>query len=39
MWISETKGSKFWIQVLSELQMRGMQVYYTASIDGLKGFP
>ena len=39
MWISENEGSKFWMQVLTELQTRGVKDIYIASVDGLKGFP
>ena len=39
MWISDNEGSKFWMQVLTELQTRGVKDIYIASIDGLKGFP
>ena len=39
MWISENEGSKFWLQVLTEIQTRGVKDIYIASVDGLKGFP
>ena len=39
MWISENEGSKFWMQVLTEIQTRGVKDIYIASVDGLKGFP
>ena len=39
MWISDNEGSKFWMQVLTELQTRGVKDIYIASVDGLKGFP
>ncbi len=39
MWISENEGSKFWMQVITELQTRGVKDIYIASVDGLKGFP
>lgn len=39
MWISENEGAKFWLNVLTELQDRGVQDILIACIDGLKGFP
>lgn len=39
LWISETEGAKFWLNVLTELQARGVQDILIACVDGLKGFP
>jgi len=39
MWMSETEGAKFWLSVLTELQMRGLEDIFIACVDGLKGFP
>ncbi|MDG9672363.1 IS256 family transposase, partial [Hahella sp. CR1] len=39
MWISETEGAKFWLNVLTELQNRGVKDILIACVDGLKGFP
>lgn len=39
MWIAETEGSKFWMNVLTELKNRGLKDIFIACIDGLKGFP
>ena len=39
LWIAETEGAKFWLQVLTELQNRGLQDIFIACVDGLKGFP
>ncbi len=39
MWISESEGAKFWLNVLTELQNRGVKDIFSACIDGLKGFP
>ena len=39
MWISENEGAKFWLNVLTELQNRGMKDILIACVDGLKGFP
>ena len=39
MWIAENEGAKFWAQVLSELNNRGVKDVFVFCIDGLKGFP
>jgi putative transposase len=39
MWIAETEGAKFWLQVVTELKNRGVNKIYIACVDGLKGFP
>lgn len=39
MWLAENEGSKFWLNVLTELQNRGIQEILIACVDGLKGFP
>lgn len=39
MWLSENEGSKFWLNVLTELQNRGLKDMLIACVDGLKGFP
>ena len=39
MWMSENEGAKFWLNVLTELQNRGVQDILIACVDGLKGFP
>lgn len=39
LWIAETEGAKFWLQVLTELQNRGVKDVFIACVDGLKGFP
>jgi len=39
MWMSENEGAKFWLNVLTELQNRGVKYILIACIDGLKGFP
>ncbi|KTD14334.1 transposase [Legionella israelensis] len=38
MWLSENEGAKFWLNVLTELQNRGVKDILIACIDGLKGF-
>jgi len=39
MWIAETEGAKFWLQVVTELKNRGVNDIFIACVDGLKGFP
>ncbi len=39
MWVSEGgEGAKFWLNVLTELQNRGVEDILIACVDGLKGF-
>src|SRR5579859_4616577 len=39
LWTSQAEGAKFWLQVLTDLQNRGVRDIYIACVDGLKGFP
>lgn len=39
LWISQNEGAKFWLNVLTELQNRGVKDILIACVDGLKGFP
>jgi len=39
IWSSDNEGSKFWMQVITELKNRGVQDIFIACVDGLKGFP
>jgi putative transposase len=39
MWIAQTEGAKFWLQVLTELQNRGVKDIFIACVDGLTGLP
>ena len=39
LWLAQTEGSKFWLQVVTELRNRGVQDIFIACVDGLKGFP
>lgn len=39
LWIETNEGAKFWLQVMTELQNRGVQDILIAVVDGLKGFP
>ena len=38
LWISRNEGSKFWMNVLTEMQNRGLQDILIACVDGLSGF-
>ncbi|WP_323072406.1 IS256 family transposase [Mycetohabitans endofungorum] len=39
LWIEHTEGAKFWLRVVNELKLRGVQDILIAVVDGLKGFP
>jgi len=39
MWGTVNEGAKFWLQVVTELQNRGVQDIFIACVVGLKGFP
>lgn len=39
LWTSASEGAKFWLQVLTELNNRGLKDIFIACVDGLKGFP
>ena len=39
LWLAQTEGAKFWMQVVTELRNRGVQDIFIACVDGLKGFP
>ena len=39
LWIAQTEGAKFWLQVVTELKNRGVQDIFIACVDGLKGVP
>ncbi len=39
LYLSENEGSRFWLQVLSDLSNRGVADILIACVDGLKGFP
>jgi len=38
LYISETEGARYWLNVLSDLQNRGVRDIFIACIDNLKGF-
>jgi putative transposase len=39
IYLSESEGARFWLQVLTDLSQRGVKDVLIASIDNLKGFP
>lgn len=39
MYIGQSEGAKFWLNVLTDLQNRGVEDILIACIDNLKGFP
>ena len=39
IWIEQTEDAKFWLQVVTELENRGVKDIFIACVDGLKGFP
>ena len=39
MYISKNEGANFWLNVLTDLQNRGVRAILIACVDGLKGFP
>lgn len=39
IYLSESEGARFWLSVLNDLRIRGIEDILIASIDGLKGFP
>lgn len=38
LWLAETEGAKFWLNVLTDLKNRGLKDIFVACIDGLAGF-
>lgn len=39
LWAGQAEGAKFWLQVLTELNNRGLRDVFIACVDGLTGFP
>jgi len=39
LWIEQTEGAKFWLKVMNELKVRGLNDILIAVVDSLKGFP
>jgi transposase-like protein len=38
LWLAENEGAKFWMAILTELQIRGIKDIFIACVDGLTGF-
>ncbi|MCA1617106.1 MAG: IS256 family transposase, partial [Acidobacteria bacterium] len=39
LWVAQSEGAKFWLQIVTELKNRGVSDIFIACVDGLKGFP
>lgn len=39
LWIGQSEGAKFWMNVLTDLKNRGVQDLFITCVDGLTGFP
>src|SRR5574344_3791 len=39
MYISKSEGANFWLEVMTDIQNRGVQDIMICCVDGLKGFP
>jgi putative transposase len=39
LWVNESEGSKFWLEVFTEIKNRGTEDIFIACVDGLKGLP
>jgi putative transposase len=39
LWVAQTEGAKFWLQIVTELKNRGVSDIFIACVDGLPGFP
>jgi putative transposase len=39
LWVGDHEGAKFWLQVLTQIQNRGVKDIFLCCVDGLKGFP
>ena len=39
LWIEQTESAKFWLKVMNDLKVRGLNDILIAVVDGLKGFP
>lgn len=39
LWIADSEGSKFWLNVLTEIHNRGVRQVCVFCVDGLTGFP
>lgn len=38
LWLAQTEGAKFWLNILTELKNRGVQDILITCVNGLKGF-
>lgn len=39
LWIEQNEGAKFWLKVMNDLKVRGVNDILIAAVDRLKGFP
>jgi putative transposase len=39
LWTSATEGSRFWLQILTEVRNRGVRDIFIVCVDGWRGFP
>jgi len=39
LWIEQSEGAKFWLSVMNDLKVRGLEDILIAVVDGLSGFP
>ena len=39
LWLGQSEGAKFYLQILTELRSRGVEDVFIACVDGLKGLP
>lgn len=39
IWVEQTEGAKFWLQIMTEIKNRGVNDILIAVVDGLKGLP
>ncbi len=39
IYLAETEGAKFWLSVLTDFKLRGVEDILISCVDGLKGFP
>lgn len=39
MYVARSEGANFWLEVLTDLQNRGVEEIMICCVDGLKGFP
>lgn len=39
LWLGQSEGAKFYLQIMTELRSRGLEDVFIACVDGLKGLP